>query len=168
MTNLFQANESQSLNYGCIAEDPETHKVMQQLSFPSSFILGRQSSFGVCLVYHIHVNIRCYTMWKSPGPLSVALSTLVLISLHLTYLTILAKYSPLTMRTNSCEQILQLIRGKNNNLFLSLNYSSLLSPDYARDRIDLDRSVLTPLSEAGKLYVYKMKSGFWCQVKTAG
>ena len=44
----------------------------------------------------------------------------------------------------------------------------LCSPEYARDCIDLERSVLTPLAEAGKLYVYKMTSGFWCQVKTAG
>ena len=45
------------------------------------------------------------------------------------------------------------------------------SRDAARDCIDLHRSVLTPLASngnGGKLYVYKMSSGFWSQVKNAG
>ena len=45
------------------------------------------------------------------------------------------------------------------------------SRDAARDCIDLHRSVLTPLASngnGGKLYVYKMNSGFWTQVKNAG
>jgi mannose-1-phosphate guanylyltransferase len=45
------------------------------------------------------------------------------------------------------------------------------SHDAARDSIDLHRSVLTPLAgngDGGKLYVYKMNSGFWTQVKNAG
>lgn len=45
------------------------------------------------------------------------------------------------------------------------------SQDAARDCIDLHRSVLTPLAangNGGKLYVFKMKSGFWTQVKNAG
>ena len=45
------------------------------------------------------------------------------------------------------------------------------SQDAARDCIDLQRGVLTPLAgngNGGKLYVYKMASGFWTQVKNAG
>lgn len=45
------------------------------------------------------------------------------------------------------------------------------SRDAERDCIDLHRSVLTPLASignGGKLYVYKMSSGFWTQVKNAG
>ena len=42
------------------------------------------------------------------------------------------------------------------------------SPDDTKDVIDLERSVLAPLAGKGKLYVYKMTSQFWCQVKTAG
>lgn len=52
-----------------------------------------------------------------------------------------------------------------------LTVSSLCSHDAARDCIDLHRSVLTPLAgngNGGKLYVYKMNSGFWSQVKNAG
>lgn len=37
-----------------------------------------------------------------------------------------------------------------------------------KDVIDLERSVLSPLAGTGKLFVYKMKDQFWCQVKTAG
>ena len=48
----------------------------------------------------------------------------------------------------------------------------LSSRDAARDCIDLHRSVLTDLASngngGGKLYVYKMNSGFWSQVKNAG
>ena len=52
-----------------------------------------------------------------------------------------------------------------------LTVSSMCSHDAARDCIDLHRSVLTPLAgngNGGKLYVYKMNSGFWSQVKNAG
>ena len=48
---------------------------------------------------------------------------------------------------------------------------SMCSRDAARDCIDLHRSVLTPLAgngNGGRLYVYKMNSGFWSQVKNAG
>ena len=45
------------------------------------------------------------------------------------------------------------------------------SRDAARDSIDLHRSVLPLLASngnGGRLYVYKMSSGFWTQVKNAG
>lgn len=47
---------------------------------------------------------------------------------------------------------------------------SSISQDFARDRIDLQRSVLNTLvgNGNGQLYVYKMESGFWTQVKNTG
>ena len=42
------------------------------------------------------------------------------------------------------------------------------SSDDARDTIDLERSVLRPLAGTGNLFVYKMTTGFWSQVKNAG
>lgn len=106
-----QANESQSLNYGCIAEDPQTHKVLHYVEKPGTFVSST-------------VNAGAYL------------------------------FTP---------DIFDYL-GK---VFIS-NHKNELIPEYARDCIDLERSVLIPLAQAGKLYVYKMTSGFWCQVKTAG
>lgn len=54
---------------------------------------------------------------------------------------------------------------------IRVSYMFFCSRDAERDCIDLHRSVLTPLASignGGKLYVYKMSSGFWTQVKNAG
>lgn len=42
------------------------------------------------------------------------------------------------------------------------------SPEADSDSIDLERSLLSPLAGTERLFLCKMKSGFWCQVKTAG
>ena len=42
------------------------------------------------------------------------------------------------------------------------------SPEHRRDSIDLERSLLAPLAGTGQLFVFKMTTGFWSQVKNAG
>jgi len=48
------------------------------------------------------------------------------------------------------------------------NHENELIPEPMRDSIDLERSLLAPLAGTGKLFVFKMTTGFWSQVKTAG
>ncbi len=50
------------------------------------------------------------------------------------------------------------------------NYENeqLLLSDSDRDAINMERNLLTVLAGTGKLFVCKMTSGFWSQVKTAG
>lgn len=63
-------------------------------------------------------------------------------------------------------------RGKGREGFLYhlllLLLCFIISPEAARDCIDLERSVLAPLAGTGKLFVHRMSTGFWCQVKNAG
>ncbi|XP_064388695.1 mannose-1-phosphate guanyltransferase alpha-like [Halichondria panicea] len=106
-----EANESQAINYGCIAEDPATHQVLHYVEKPETFV----SSI---------VNAGAYI------------------------------FTPAVF-----DQL-----GK----VFQANHENELIPEQARDTIDLERSLLSPLAGTGELFVYKMKTGFWCQVKNAG
>ncbi|CAI8002053.1 Mannose-1-phosphate guanyltransferase alpha-A [Geodia barretti] len=109
-----EANEQQALSYGCIVEEPSTHKVLHYVEKPETFVSNIINAGGYIF---------------SPD-----------IFQHLTRA-------------------------------FTANYENELIHDAARDSIDLHSSVLTPLAgngDGGKLYVYKMNSGFWTQVKNAG
>jgi mannose-1-phosphate guanylyltransferase len=109
-----EANEQQALSYGCIVEDPNTHKVLHYVEKPETFVSNIINAGGYVFSPDIFQHLsRVFTA----------------------------------------------------------NYENELIRDAARDCIDLHRSVLTPLASngnGGKLYVYKMSSGFWSQVKNAG
>lgn len=106
-----EANEVQSLNYGCIVEELNSHEVLHYVEKPGTFV----SSL---------VNAGAY--FFTPD-----------IFEHL------------------------------GNVFQN-NHANDLIPEAARDCIDLERSVLAPLAGTGKLFVHRMSTGFWCQVKNAG